>query len=102
MTQGDLLKDVGMALAIAAAPDLWKELATDWIASSRTGRQFTSDDLVEACGLPRASGPNPNNAVGAFPSGMARKGRIRDTGQWVKSQRVQRHSGKVSVWEVCS
>jgi hypothetical protein len=93
-------KAKGQARALTGSDPDWRLAAGRWLQTLPRGHQFTSEDLVAACGLPRgAIGTNQNNAVGALISGYARRGVIRDTGRWIKSQRASSHAAKLTVWE---
>lgn len=98
MTEGDRLRDQGMALAEAAVPT-WTDDARDAIDYlADRGRPFTADDLVALVGLPRPSEPNRNNAVGAVLGGAARRGRIRRVAD-ATAGRPLSHSRRLTVWE---
>ncbi len=73
--------------------EAWKDAATRWILKQNDGVLFTSDDLVEAVGLPPSV-----NAVGAFLHTMGRKGWIVKRG-FKPATRVSRHGGIVALWE---
>ena len=61
---------------------------------ARSGREFTSDDLVDAVGLPVASS---TNAVGALFRAAARRRLIVTTGA-TTSRRASRAGGLVRTW----
>jgi len=90
------LRDQGQAQVIEAADvQLWRAL---FIAEvERLARMspspFTSDDALDAVGLP----PRPN-AVGAAMTGLARLGVIRRIG-YVTSSRPSRHAAVVAQWQ---
>jgi len=95
---GEQLKREGMALAADAAP-AWLDDA--WLALVdlvRSGRDFTSEDVVERVGLPRGTpGTNRNNAVGALFSAAAREGLIVRAG-FRKATRPDLHARLLTVW----
>lgn len=92
--------DEGMARALRAQRvRVWKQLAEDWLADQRPGREFIADDLVAVIGLPDA-GPARNNVVGAWISAKARQGAVKWTGEFRKSARVIGHGNLLRVWRV--
>lgn len=97
---GFILKDNGMTLALAA-DDIteWKRRFDDaarYLAS--TGAPFTSEDVTSITGLPRNTGTNANNAVGAMMNALARKGVIRKTGERKPSRRPSSHGAELTAW----
>lgn len=94
------LKTAGQLQALDAQPT-WAQLARRWVEQLAPGQQFTSDDLIEAIGLPRSSEANRNNAVGAVFSAMARAQLIERTPYRIPSTRRERHGGEISVWLRC-
>jgi hypothetical protein len=96
LTYGDFLRDTGMQLALDAKPD-WSALADEWFANLPEGTEFTSEDLVNAVGLPTPaeSGVNRNNAVGAKIRSLASKSE--EVG-FRKTVRITSHSRRVVVW----
>lgn len=64
MEQQDPMKkrDEGIRLVLSRSDNLqWQSTVADWISSLETDRLFTSDEVVDACGLP----PGHRNAIGA-------------------------------------
>ena len=94
LTYGDFLRDTGMQLALDAKPD-WSALADTWFSLLPEGTEFTSEDLVNAIGLPDESNPNSNNAVGAKIRALASQSE--EVGSR-KTVRITSHSRRVVVW----
>ena len=94
LTYADFLRDTGMQLALDAKPD-WSALADEWFALLPEGTEFTSEDLVNAIGLPDNSAPNSNNAVGAKIRALASKS---DEVGSRKTVRITSHSRRVVIW----
>lgn len=94
----------GMALALKPATlDEWRERFRSHVADRAPGATFTSEDVVDAVGLPTGEhGMNRNNAVGAMMSGLARRGLIRKTSRRVPSARPSSHAAELVVWERAS
>lgn len=94
-------KEDGIDKALRKAATLkWQKAAEDWLWDLPAGHRFTSEELVDVIGLPvgrEAAGKN--NAVGALMNGIAKKGVIRNTQQYVKTSRPASHSRVVAVWE---
>jgi len=95
LNYADFLAETGMRLALDAKPD-WSILADEWFALLPEGTNFTSEDLTNAIGLPDASKPNSNNAIGAKMRTWAMRDmeRIGDK----KTVRIVSHSRRISVW----
>lgn len=90
----------GMARADAAERvQVWKLHADSWFERQPAGTTFQCDDLVAAIGIPD-SGPGRNNVVGAWTSGKAKQRRIRWTGRFVPSRRIERHGNLNRVWVI--
>ena len=96
LTYVDFLRDTGMQLALDAKPD-WSALADEWFANLEEGTEFTSEDLVNAIGLPMATEPtvNQNNAVGAKIRSLAFQST--EVGSR-KTVRITSHSRRVVIW----
>ena len=94
ITYADFLRDTGMALALEAKPD-WSARADKWFDNLPVGTQFTSEDLIEAIGLPDLVGTNANNAVGAKMRFF--KTRAKEVG-FRKTIRITSHSRRIIVW----
>jgi hypothetical protein len=77
----------------------WTERATGaLLALAESGRQFTSDDLVEIVGLPAgATRTAANNAIGALFARYSRKHVIQTCG--VKATgRTSSHGRSIRIW----
>lgn len=97
LIEGMALKDHGQAAAAEAALP-WFDKGVRWIASKPPYTSFTSDDLVEALGLPTEDvGTNKNNAVGALFSYAVKQDLINRRG-YRPSTRKSNHAAVVSVW----
>jgi hypothetical protein len=59
------------------------------------GRSFTADDLWMILGPDRPAEPR---ALGAALVAARQEGLARPTGQYRKSERVNRHAGPVAIW----
>jgi hypothetical protein len=96
---GPALKAAGMEQATSAAGS-WVETALDAVAQlAATGRDFTSEDVIELVGVPHVGGgANRNNAVGAMMSAAAKAGLARKTGRYVEARRPVSHARVVAVW----
>lgn len=94
-------KATGMELALSPEPLTdWKAQFRRWIIQQAQGSTFTSEDVLDAVGLPSGKvAMNANNAVGAMISGMARKQLIAKTGRRVYSTRKSSHAAELIVWE---
>ncbi len=92
-----MTKEQGQALVEGskAVPEEWKTAFVREVQRlARTGRQFTSEDVVSVVGVP--AGANPN-VVGARVSACAKMRIIRRCG-FRKSKRPERRSAIVAVW----
>lgn len=96
----DALKAEGMFAALSSdAGSEWAERARVWVWNLSLDVRFTSEDIVEAIGLPRGDvGSNQNNAVGGTMNAIARAGLARSTGEYVKSKRPSSHSAVIALW----
>lgn len=100
-SHGETLKEEGMAKALAK-PGLseWQDKVKLWTWQRSAGTRFTSEDIIEEFGLPTGEvRTNKNNAVGAIMNAIAKKGVIRNTGDYVKSSRPSSHGAVIAVWE---
>lgn len=100
LKEGTAQRDKGVNTALfAPGMDVWTlraEKAVQHLLSQ--GRTFTSDDVIEAVGLPRLeSAPNRNNAVGALFQSLAKRGVIKKVG-YAKTRRAIGHARVVTVW----
>ena len=98
-TDGLVLKQEGIDLALTAHKE-WQERFESVIDQlSKSGKPFTSEDVVSLVGLPNKSiGANKNNAVGAMISGLARRKVIRKTGTYVTSRRPSSRGAILAQW----
>jgi hypothetical protein len=95
---GEQLKQDGMSLAAQAAADWLDDAWLALVELVRTGRDFTSEEVVERVGLPRGTpGTNRNNAVGALFAAAAREGIITRVG-FRKAVRPDLHARLLTVW----
>lgn len=94
------LKERGMKQALK--PDVlaeWKDEFRTYIESMPEDSEFTSEDVVDAVGLPSGDvRMNANNAVGAMMNGLARRGLIAKTGVRVQSKRPSSHGAELILW----
>jgi hypothetical protein len=92
-------RDEAIARVEAHAPERWLERARDTVLSvAGTRFDFTTDQVWDALGEDRPVEPR---ALGAVMKAMARDGKIRATGEYRKSDRVDCHARPVAVWRVC-
>ena len=91
-------RDEALARVEAGAGD-WVQRARDAVTMVALARfDFTTDDVWDALGEDRPAEPR---ALGAVMKQLAAEGRIRATGEYRKSQRVDCHARPVAVWRVC-
>lgn len=97
--EGSALKQEGIDLALTAHK-AWQERFESTVTQlCKSGRPFTSEDVVSLVGLPNQSvGANKNNAVGAMMNALARRKVIRKTGSYVTSRRPSSHSAVLAQW----
>jgi len=96
---GEARKDAGQAAALTKHEE-WQQSVKAFVINLRGREKFTAEHVVAYFGLPtNGHGINKNNAVGAIMTGLAKRGYIRKTGDYVKSSRPERHGGMVAVWE---
>ena len=95
LTFGDYLAITGMELALSAKSE-WSVQADKWLASLPAGAEFTSEDLIQAIGLPDRSELNTNNAVGAKIRAWASSSTSRVGYQ--KTTRIKSHSRVIAIW----
>jgi hypothetical protein len=100
-SHGETLKNEGMSKALSKlSVTEWQDRVKAWTWRLNAGHLFTSEDVTEEFGLPTGEvGTNKNNAVGAIMNAIAKKGVIRNTGDYVKSSRPSSHSAVIAVWE---
>lgn len=81
------------------APGAWIQAARDATVLVSLARfDFTTDDVWAALG--DRTPPEPR-AMGAVMKALAGEGRIRATGEYRKSVRVECHARPVAVWRIC-
>jgi hypothetical protein len=100
-SHGETLKNEGMEKALnKESVSDWQDAVKLWAWRMNAGHLFTSEDVTEKFGLPTGEvKTNKNNAVGAIMNAIAKKGVIRNTGNYVKSSRPSSHSAVIAVWE---
>jgi hypothetical protein len=77
----------------------WFQRARDTVQLVALARfDFTTDEVWDALGEDR---PKEPRALGAVMKAMAGEGKIRATGEYRKSVRVDCHARPVAVWRVC-
>jgi len=92
-------RDEAIARVEAHAPEGWLQRAHDKVQLVALARfDFTTDQVWDALGEDRPAEPR---ALGAVMKAMARDGKIRATGEYRKSSRVDCHARPVAVWRVC-
>lgn len=89
---GQKLKDDGIKKALSHVPDDYRSVF-ERTALSFT-QPFTSEDVILKIGMP----PSHSSAVGAMINGLAKRGLIRKTGQYVKSSRPSCHAAIMALW----
>lgn len=98
LAEGRALRDEGARLAGAAAdPDAvarWQVAAAEWLNARPDIASWTSDDLVEAIGMPPVA-----TMLGARILHWRRDGRIMPVG-YVQSTRPSAHARPIRVWTV--
>ena len=91
-------RDEALARVEAGAGD-WVQRARDTVLMVSLARfDFTTDDVWDVLGEDRPAEPR---ALGAVMKQLALEGRIRATGEYRKSCRVDCHARPVAVWRVC-
>ena len=91
MTNPLVLKEIGQARAIAAAPK-WSVRARQWIERQCPGVTYTSEDITAALGQPPSSGAVGATMTGAAKSGLQRKYRL------VQARRANQHGAEIWEW----
>ena len=94
---GDTLANNGSKAALFAKV-AWSTQADQWFDDLEVGYRFSSEDLVNAIGLPDVRYTNSNNAVGAKIRTWSHQRKIERVG-FVKSQRSESHSRMIFLWE---
>lgn len=97
---GGTMRAAGVALAEHHAPGSWTQAAERALtALAISGDDFTSEDVIEAAGLPRGEvGLNRNNAVGALILRASQMGQIVKAGRRIPSRRPRSHGAQLEVW----
>jgi len=91
-------KERAISIAGDNAPGGWVERAREAVRSVAMSRfDFTTDHVWDVLGEDRP--PEPR-ALGSVLKQLAREGRIRQTGEYRKSDRVENHRRPVAVWRV--
>jgi hypothetical protein len=94
--EGRRRRNEGIRTAALNTWEPWRHSAEAAIVKlADAGAPFTSDDLVDAVGLPALSS---TNALGALFAGAARRGLIVRVG-YTPSRRASRHNSVVAVWQ---
>jgi hypothetical protein len=97
----EVLAARGMEQAAGAERiEMWRTAAHEWLASQPRGRRFSMDEMHSEIGFMPGFGANKANGVGGWISGQSKLGRIRWTGDMVRSERPERHVGISRLWEV--
>jgi hypothetical protein len=97
MNTGEKLAINGGMAALLAKVD-WSKKADEWFDSLETGTRFTSENLIEAIGLPDSRYPNSNNAVGAKIRTWSHRRAIDRVG-FMKADRTVSHARTIFLWE---
>ena len=91
-------KNRAISVVGAHAPADWMTRAREAVRVVAMSRfDFTTDHVWEVLGEDRP--PEPR-ALGSVLKQLAREGRIRQTGEYRKSDRVENHRRPVAVWRV--
>lgn len=93
---GERLATAGGLAALATVGE-WDSKADEWFAGIPYGTHFTSEDMIDAIGLPRISSSNRNNAVGAKIRWWSSKNMIEAIG-YTKTKRTRSRSRVIRVW----
>lgn len=90
----------GMGNALLGTKEEWRAaFRLHAAALARSGKPFTSEDVVAGVGLPAGGvSKDRNNAVGAMMNGLARAHTIRKTGRRVLSRRESSHAAELVEW----
>ena len=92
-------RDEAIARVDAHAPEGWLQRARHTVQLVALARfDFTTDHVWDALGEDRPAEPR---ALGSVMKAMASEGKIRATGEYRKSVRVDCHARPVAVWRVC-
>lgn len=97
--EAEARKQAGMTAAMGMAPKTWNERFVQQVeVFARSGRRFTSEDVVMQVGLPNDVDVNANNAVGALMNSLARQRLIKKTGLHVLAVRPESHGRELAEW----
>ena len=94
---GEELANKGSRLALISK-SIWSFDADLWLNDLPVGERFTSDDLINAIGLPDKASPNSNNAVGAKIRNWSHSKKVDRVGLG-KALRVSSHGRMIALWE---
>jgi len=96
LAEGERRRDEGHEAVIDPEAEWVRNFEATLASLIRRGRKrITSSDVLEHVGLP----PGHRNAVGAIMRACAVRHNLRNIGT-IKSARVARHAGRITVWEV--
>ena len=94
---GEDLANFGTRIALIEK-SLWSSDAELWFIKLDRGTRFTSEDLIEAIGLPGEGTINSNNAVGAKMREWSHDGSISRVG-FQRATRLTSHARAIALWE---
>ena len=94
---GEVLADIGTRLALIEK-SLWSADAEMWLIKLQRGTRFTSENLIEAIGLPGEGTTNSNNAVGAKIREWSNDQAISRIG-FQRATRLTSHARAIALWE---
>lgn len=92
-SEGDHLRDAGVARVLYNTPDKWKAAVLQAVRRLSVAGSFTSEDVREIAGDP----PHHANALPAMMNALSRKKMIKQVG-WTKAKRPNQHSADIRVW----
>lgn len=79
----------------------WMDKAMEALSMCASRREFTADDVWSLLNLWRVPEPREPRAMGAAMRQAKALGLIRPTGRYRQSQRIERHTGPMMIWEGC-
>ena len=94
---GESLANIGSRIALIEK-SLWSVDAEMWFIKLKRGTRFTSEDLIEAIGLPEENTLNSNNAIGAKVREWSHDGEISQVG-FQRATRLTSHARAIALWE---